>query len=95
MGKTGIFQKNLEHFCHAYKPYLTANFQKKVMKGFRETAWHTNGWTNGRDSLGLQRLRRETKKFLMSNFCPLIWPKKMFLLLKIDFGHFLLSCLPF
>ena len=35
------------------------------MNGFRETARHTNGRTNEgtdkRDSLGLQRLRRETK----------------------------------
>ena len=36
------------------------------MNGFRETASHTDERTdertNGRDSLGLQRLRRETKK---------------------------------
>ena len=46
--------------------YLTAKFQKKVMNGFRETASRmnerTNERTNERDSLGLQRLRRETKK---------------------------------
>ena len=32
------------------------------MNGFRETASLTNERTDGRDSLGLQRLRRETKK---------------------------------
>ena len=37
--KMGIFsKKRLEHFSHAYKPQLTAKFQKKVMNGFRETA---------------------------------------------------------
>ena len=43
MGKKGIFsKKRLEYFIHAYKPYLTAKFQKKVMNGFRETALRTN-----------------------------------------------------
>ena len=36
------------------------------MNGFRATAWRTDARTdarmNGRESLGLQRLRRETKK---------------------------------
>ena len=45
--------------------YLTAKFQKKVMNGFRENAWRTDERTDERtyehDSLGLQRLRRETK----------------------------------
>ena len=42
--------------------YLTAKFQKTVMNGFRATAWRTYVRTDGRESLGLQRLRRETKK---------------------------------
>ena len=37
------------------------------MNGFRETASHTNGRTDERESLGLQRLRRETKKLANSN----------------------------
>ena len=36
---------------------LTVKFQKKVMNSFRETAFRTNE----RESLCLQRLRRETK----------------------------------
>ena len=32
------------------------------MNGFRETASRTDERTDERDSLGLQRLRRETKK---------------------------------
>ena len=31
------------------------------MNGFQATAWRTYGRTHGRESLGLQRLRRETK----------------------------------
>ena len=37
------------------------------MNGFRATAWRTYGPTHGRESLGLQRLRRETKKLANSN----------------------------
>ena len=60
-GKTGIFsKKRLEHFCRAYKPELTTKFQKKVMDGFRETSLRTDEQTKGRESLGLQRLLRET-----------------------------------
>ena len=50
--------------------YLTAKFQKKVINGFRETAWRTDEQTNERDSLCLQRIRRDTKKklkFLTTN----------------------------
>ena len=41
-------KKRLEHFCRAYKPYLTAKFQKKVMNGFRESPERTNERTNER-----------------------------------------------
>ena len=36
-GQTRIKEKHLEHFCRAYKPLLTAKFQKKLMNGFRAT----------------------------------------------------------
>ena len=52
MQKTSIFghfgpkRPILDSFRLAYKPYLTANFQKKVMNGFRETASHTDERTD-------------------------------------------------
>ena len=47
MGKTANFsKKRLEHFSRAYKPKLTAKFQKKVMNGFQETASLTDEQTN-------------------------------------------------
>ena len=46
--------------------YLTAKFQKNLMTGLEDvsgrTYVRTDARTDGRDSLGLQRLRRETKK---------------------------------
>ena len=50
MGKRGNFQKSAWKKC---LKALTAKFQKKAMNGFRDTA----SSTNGRESLGLQRLR--------------------------------------
>ena len=38
----------LEHICRLSMFYLSAKFQKKVMNGFRETAWHTNERTDER-----------------------------------------------
>ena len=47
-GQKEIFSKTrLEHFYRAYKPWLTAKFQKKVMKGFRKNALWTAKQTNG------------------------------------------------
>ena len=42
----------LEHFFRLSMFYLTAKFQKKVIKGFRENALRTDGRTNGRTDEG-------------------------------------------
>ena len=47
--------------------YLTAKFQKNWMNGLEGISERTYARTHGRDSLGLQRLRRETKKLANSN----------------------------
>ena len=52
------------------------------MNGFRETALRTDGRTNERDSLGLQRLRRETKKKCENLHFWTFWAK------KAKFGQF-------
>ena len=41
--------------------YLTAKFQKNLMNGLEDISGRTYARTHGRDSLGLKRLRRETK----------------------------------
>ena len=67
----------LEHFCRLSMFYPTAKFQKKVMDGFRETAIQTEERTDERtdesDSLGLQRLRRETKKVVQKGQFWTVW----------------------
>ena len=72
MGKTGIFsKKSLEHFCRAYKPQLTANFQKKSNELFSRncvTYERTDERMDGRTKERTRLLRsqrpvgRETKK---------------------------------
>ena len=49
--------KNLHFWPKKRLQALTAKFQRKAMTCFRETV----SWTNGRESLDLQRLRQETK----------------------------------
>ena len=47
-----FFKKALGTFF-SHLQAVTAKFQKKVMNGFQETALHTNGQRDGRESLGL------------------------------------------
>ena len=44
--------------------YLTAKFEKNLMNALEDISARTYGRTDGGDSLGLKRLRRETKKRL-------------------------------
>ena len=56
----GIFsKKRLEHFLSPI--HVLPKFQKKSNERFLRN-FVTDGQTDGRDSLGLQRLRQETKK---------------------------------
>ena len=53
---------NLGHFLAKMgKTGINCKVSEKVMDRFWANVWHTDGGTDGRDSLGLQRLRRETK----------------------------------
>ena len=66
MGKTGFyFKKVLGTFFSRLQALTNWNVSEKVMNGFQATTWRkdalTDVRTNGRESLGLQRLRRETK----------------------------------
>ena len=67
-GIKGLIQKSAWNIFGTYlKFYLTAKIQKNQMNGLEDIS----GRTDVRDSLGLQRLHRETKKnqkFLMRGF---------------------------
>ena len=66
MGETGIFfKKALGTFFSHLQALTNCKVSEKSNEQFlsnRVTNARTNGLTNGRESLGLQRLRRETKK---------------------------------
>ena len=73
MGKTGIFfQKALGTFLSRLQALTNCNVSEKSNERFssnRVTDVRTHGGTNERESLGLQQLRRETKKEY-SRICP-------------------------
>ena len=66
MGKTGIFfKKELGTFFSHLQALTNCKVSEKSNERFSSnsaTDVRTDGHTNGRESLGLQRLRRETKK---------------------------------
>ena len=65
MGKTGFFvKKAVGTFFSLLKALINCKVSEKVMNGFRDISGRMDGRTDGPHSLGLQRLRRETKKRL-------------------------------
>ena len=53
---------NFGQFFSRLQALTNCKVSEKVMNGFRETARWTDKRTDGRESLGLQQLRRDIKK---------------------------------
>ena len=74
----------MEHFRRLSNFYLTAKFHKNRINGLEDISGRTDARTDGRDSLGLKRLRRETKK--LANFNERIVKKMPKTSIFVHFG---------